>query len=291
MKKSCSLLDILRNQTANSGRVGEIRDASPLQTGIQAGTYRYVANLKFFDDYLSIEGKKRGGVPTGYSFRDKKRGWGMNARLDLRYLSGKEKSTYIPARLTSYNTLFLDGDVYRENCYACLLDLTNDFRTALFFATCKYDYKTDSYRPLTKKDIEATEDSKYGVIFHSPNWVLDYLNGGSFEWHMPVVYDPEHILEDEARTDGVTGEQFTQNAKVFCKEIEEAGYDAMIYSNMLWEAYELDLEKLLDYPVWYADYEELPQTPYRFSMWQYSSTGSVPGIEGNVDLNIQLLKK
>lgn len=60
---------------------------------------------------------------------------------------------------------------------------------------------------------------------------------------------------------------------------------------MLWEAYELDLEKLLDYPVWYADYEELPQTPYRFSMWQYSSTGSVPGIEENVDLNIQLLKK
>ena len=108
---------------------------------------------------------------------------------------------------------------------------------------------------------------------------------------MPVVYDPEHILEDEARTDGVTGEQFTQNAKVFCKEIEEAGYDAMIYSNMLWEAYELDLEKLLDYPIWYADYEELPQTPYRFSMWQYSSTGSVPGIEGNVDLNIQLPKK
>lgn len=33
----------------------------------------------------------------------------------------------------------------------CLLDLTNDFRTALFFATCKYDYKTDSYRLLTKK--------------------------------------------------------------------------------------------------------------------------------------------
>lgn len=53
----------------------------------------------------------------------------------------------------------------------------------------------------------------------------------------------------------------------------------------------INIVKLLDYPVWYADYEELPQTPYRFSMWQYSSTGSVPGIEGNVDLNIQLLKK
>lgn len=73
----------------------------------------------------------------------------------------------------------------------CLLDLTNDFRTALFFATCKYDYKTDSYRPLTKKDIEATENSKYGVIFHSPNWVLDYLNGGSFEWHMHRLNNPD----------------------------------------------------------------------------------------------------
>ena len=73
----------------------------------------------------------------------------------------------------------------------CLLDLTNDFRTALFFATCKYDYKTDSYRPLTKKDIEATEDSKYGVIFHSPNWVLGYLNGGSFEWHMRRLNNPD----------------------------------------------------------------------------------------------------
>ena len=121
------------------------------------------------------------------------------------------------------------------------------------------------------------------------DFVLEHLRGQ--ELQMPVVYDPEHILEDEARTDDVAGEQFTDNAETFCKAVEEAGYDAMIYSNMLWEAYELDLEKLSDYPIWYADYEALPQTPYRFCMWQYSSTGSVPGIEGNVDLNIQLLKK
>lgn len=149
---------------------------------------------------------------------------------------------------------------------------------------------------IAKSVFDALGADTY-VINNKPNGLNINNNAGSThieglqELQMPVVYDPEHILEDEARTDGVTGEQFTQNAKVFCKEIEEAGYDAMIYSNMLWEAYELDLEKLLDYPVWYADYEELPQTPYRFSMWQYSSTGSVPGIEGNVDLNIQLLKK
>ena len=47
----------------------------------------------------------------------------------------------------------------------------------------------------------------------------------------------------------------------------------MIYSNMLWEAFELDLEELEGYPVWYADYEPLPQTPYHFAMWQYTNEG------------------
>lgn len=65
----------------------------------------------------------------------------------------------------------------------------------------------------------------------------------------------------------------------------------MIYSNMLWEAYKLDLERLAAYPVWYADYEPLPQTPYDFFMWQYSNSGTVDGIRGAADLNIQFIEK
>ena len=44
--------------------------------------------------------------------------------------------------------------------------------------------------------------------------------------------------------------------------------------------------QLQEYPIWYADYETIPQTPYDFTMWQYSERGNVDGIEGNVDLNI-----
>ena len=29
------------------------------------------------------------------------------------------KKIYVPARVNSYNTLFLDGEIYRENCYEC----------------------------------------------------------------------------------------------------------------------------------------------------------------------------
>ncbi|MCR5098255.1 MAG: glycoside hydrolase family 25 protein [Lachnospiraceae bacterium] len=116
----------------------------------------------------------------------------------------------------------------------------------------------------------------------------DYVLGilGGRELDLPVVYDPESILDDEARTDDVTGEQFTANTGVFCETIAENGYDAMIYSNMLWEAFELDLEKLSDYPIWYADYEAVPQTPYAFEFWQYSNEGTVSGVEGPCDLDI-----
>lgn len=118
-------------------------------------------------------------------------------------------------------------------------------------------------------------------------FVLQALS--DYDLQLPVVYDPESILHTEARTDDVSGEQFTKNTIAFCETIADAGYQPMIYCNMLWEAYMLDLEQLSDYPVWYADYEALPQTPYHFEYWQYSNTGRVNGISGDVDLNIQLI--
>lgn len=117
--------------------------------------------------------------------------------------------------------------------------------------------------------------------------VLGQLKGHDLE--LPVVFDPERIRDDTARTDNVTGEQFTKNTILFCEKMKEAGYQPMIYSNMVWEAFEYDMEALADYPIWYADYEPVPQTPYYFSFWQYSEKGSVDGIEGNVDLNVQFL--
>lgn len=129
-------------------------------------------------------------------------------------------------------------------------------------------------------EAEAKEEAEY---------VLKILQGTALE--LPVVYDPESIRDDVARTDSVSGEQFTRNTIVFCDTIRAAGYEPMIYSNMIWEAELLDLEKLSNYPIWYADYEKIPQTPYHFSYWQYTSDGNVPGIAGRVDLDVQFLRK
>ena len=75
-----------------------------------------------------------------------------------------------------------------------LLDLTNDFRTALFFATCKYVDETDSFLPLSEDDINKNEETKYGYLFHAPDWIIDYFNGGGFmNWSMKHLHNENGI--------------------------------------------------------------------------------------------------
>ncbi len=47
----------------------------------------------------------------------------------------------------------------------------------------------------------------------------------------------------------------------------------------------LDMAKLSAYPFFVADYTGSVTYPGAYQMWQYSSTGRVPGISGNVDLD------
>lgn len=124
-------------------------------------------------------------------------------------------------------------------------------------------------------DDEALEEAQF---------VLERLKG--YEITGPVVFDTEEIKDAEARTDGLAGEQFTENCITFCDAVEAAGYRPMIYANMKWMAFTLNLTRLTEYEKWYADYEAVPQCPYEFSIWQYTESGTVPGVEGNVDINV-----
>ncbi len=127
---------------------------------------------------------------------------------------------------------------------------------------------------------EAVEEAEF---------VLKHIK--PYEITGPVVYDTEEIKWDTARTDGNTDKDFTNFCKVFCDTVEQKGYDAMIYSNMKWMAFTLDMEELTEYDFWYADYHEIPQCPYDYKIWQYSETGAVPGINANVDLNLWFEKE
>lgn len=104
---------------------------------------------------------------------------------------------------------------------------------------------------------------------------------------MPIVFDWEHIGGGEqARTDGLPAAQITDCAIAFCSTVQEAGFVPMVYfyESLGYDVY--DLGRLADYDFWLADPGETPGFYYNFSMWQYSFTAAVSGIEGDVDLNL-----
>ena len=63
----------------------------------------------------------------------------------------------------------------------------------------------------------------------------------------------------------------------------------MVYGKKEWMNKEVDLSKLSDYDIWLSQNSDIPDYPYRFSMWQYTGTGEISGISGNADLNITFM--
>ncbi len=102
----------------------------------------------------------------------------------------------------------------------------------------------------------------------------------------PVVYDWEIIYDDNARTDNVPVDVLTDACIAFCERVKSAGYTPMIYQNKRTSLFKLDLPRLQDYDFWLAEYNDGPTYFYDFDMWQYSCTGRILGITGDVDLNI-----
>ena len=119
---------------------------------------------------------------------------------------------------------------------------------------------------------------------------LEWIRG--YDITYPVVFDWEEVSDEDSRTKDADGKTVTECAQAFCQAVEDAGYIAMTYgSPSKIYAGGLDLAQLQDYPFWLAHYTTgwVPTSfRYHYHMWQYSSTGSVPGIQGNVDLDLCL---
>lgn len=106
---------------------------------------------------------------------------------------------------------------------------------------------------------------------------LSILKGKQFEY--PIYYD----LEDPSMT-GCGKSVLTQIATTFCETLESAGYYVGIYSNPNWLKNYLNYNTVKKYTLWLAHWG-VSEPSYECGLWQYSSSGSVSGISGRVDMN------
>ena len=112
---------------------------------------------------------------------------------------------------------------------------------------------------------------------------LQVLGGMTLD--LPLVYDWEFVT-DSARTGTVDPDTLMDCIHAFCGEVERRGYEPMVYFNQSLARDMLKLEQLTRYPFWLAMYSDEMTYPYKIRFWQYSDQGYVPGIEGNVDLDL-----
>lgn len=102
------------------------------------------------------------------------------------------------------------------------------------------------------------------------------------ELTMPVCVDVEENKLKKLSTLGLT------NVVAYALEkVEAMGFYAQLYTYTGY-SYELDMQRLAGrWDVWLADYTgKTPKVDYIYHAHQHTSKGRVPGISGNVDLNV-----
>lgn len=101
---------------------------------------------------------------------------------------------------------------------------------------------------------------------------------------LPVVYDFE-AFSNAYRAYGLSKAQATQNMIAYADIIEQAGYTPMYYGSPNFMDKYFDRSQLTKYNCWLANYTTQTSYTGEYIYWQYSSTGQVNGIAGNVDCN------
>ena len=163
------------------------------------------------------------------------------------------------------------------------------------YAIIRCGYGTNDKNQDDKKweeNVKGCIDNNipYGVYLYSyadtvekasseADHAIRLLQGKKFKY--PVYYD----LEEEAIRKKLSKTEIANIAKTFCNKLSAKGYTVGIYANKDWVTNYLTDSCFNNWTKWVAQYNTVCNYKGKYDMWQCSSTGRVPGISGNVDLN------
>ncbi len=117
--------------------------------------------------------------------------------------------------------------------------------------------------------------------------VVDTIKNSGYRISFPVAYD----VEDPDTQATLSPQQLTEIINAFKVVIENNGYKFMIYSTPYWLNYKMDMNKFAADDLWVASWRDYDlghnySGPGNVTIWQYASDGKVPGISGNVDMDV-----
>lgn len=184
-----------------------------------------------------------------------------NGVIDWQKVKGNIEATVIRMGYRGYSTGKIAYDTrYKENCAECE---RLEIPFSLYFFPCSIT------------DDEAIEEADF---------IIKECKGMSYV--LPVFLDSE-VAETKygsGRADNLSRADRTRFLKIICDRLQANGVPAGIYASKSWFAYQLDVSQL-PYSKWVAQWGDKLTFTSDYVLWQYTSSGSVAGISGNVDLS------
>ena len=96
---------------------------------------------------------------------------------------------------------------------------------------------------------------------------------------------PIYIDYEDSSQNGLTPKQLGNFATAFFNKTIAAGYKAGVYANLNWWTNKLTDSRFNQWTKWVAQYNSACSYTKPYQIWQSTSTGKVPGVNGNADLN------
>ena len=178
-------------------------------------------------------------------------------------------------------------------------------QNGIHFAMIRLGYGTSKAGVIDSKfDYNMKEARKYGiktgVYFYSyADNVKEARNEARFvlkvlkrygKTDYPVVFDFENTYRNKKKYK----KSNTKIIQTFCDEVEKEGHDVMVYSYEDFLKKSVNYKKISSYGIWLAKWTHnseiyddcgIPNV----QLWQYSDRGQINGIDGNVDVNLNIL--
>lgn len=120
------------------------------------------------------------------------------------------------------------------------------------------------------------------------NYILALLKGRALD--LPLAYDLEYATNDSGLTGRLyeakfTKAQLTSIVNNFCSIVRNRGYEPMLYTGCSLLTTKMNGADLTC-SVWIARYNEFVDYKCNYTMWQFTSTGKVDGVNGNCDVSV-----
>lgn len=153
------------------------------------------------------------------------------------------------------------------------------------------DYFKDNIKRATDAGLDI------GIVFLSQaitkeeaveevNFIKE--NIGDYSITYPVAFSMMSQKSESARADKLSKKDRTEVLTAFLDAVSENKFVPCVYGTKKWLLKDIDLAKISDkYDVIYSEPNvDLPDFPYEFGMWNYSSKGTAEGISGSASLLI-----